>query len=227
MKKVLFATFFLLMMPFVCVQNANAQQEKHHTGKMVRINTTEGEILLNVYDLTPNHQENFLKLAKEHFYEGLLFHRVIKDFMIQGGDPTSRNAEEGKLLGSGSLGYTVPAEVRPEFFHKRGALCAARQSDEVNPQRSSSASQFYIVQGRVWNDSELDAMEKRFQTKFSPEQRKAYTTIGGTPHLDGAYTVFGEVVQGMEVVDRIASMRTDKNDRPLKDVIILSVEVQN
>ena len=192
---------------------------------MVEMVTSQGKITFLLYDETPLHRANFLKLVKNHTYDGLLFHRVIKDFMVQAGDPKSRDAKPGQPLGDGTLGYTVPAEFRADLIHKRGALCAARQGDQVNPKKSSSASQFYIVQGQVWDDKTLDMMEQRFGKKFTAEQRKVYTTVGGTPHLDGDYTVFGEVVDGMDVVNKIAAVQCDRMDRPLQDVKIISVKV--
>lgn len=192
---------------------------------MVEMVTSQGKITFLLYDETPLHRDNFLKLVKNHTYDGLLFHRVIKDFMVQAGDPKSRDAKPGQPLGDGTLGYTVPAEFRAGLIHKRGALCAARQGDQVNPKKASSASQFYIVQGQVWDNKTLDMMEQRFGKKFTAEQRKVYTTVGGTPHLDGDYTVFGEVVDGMEVVNKIAAVQCDRMDRPLQDVKIISVKV--
>lgn len=192
---------------------------------MVEMVTSQGKITFLLYDETPLHRDNFLKLVKNHTYDGLLFHRVIKDFMVQAGDPKSRDAKPGQPLGDGTLGYTVPAEFRADLIHKRGALCAARQGDQVNPKKASSASQFYIVQGQVWDDKTLDMMEQRFGKKFTAEQRKVYTTVGGTPHLDGDYTVFGEVVDGMDVVNKIAAVQCDRMDRPLQDVKIISVKV--
>jgi len=192
---------------------------------MVEMTTNYGKMLLLLYDDTPLHRDNFIKLAVEGTFDGLLFHRVIGKFMIQGGDPDSRGAKPGKMLGEGTLGYNIPAEFRPNLFHKRGALCAAREGDMVNPKKESSASQFYIVQGRVWNTEELDNLQKRMKREISAEQRDVYTTIGGTPFLDGEYTVFGEVIEGMEVVDKIAAVKCDKNDRPLEDVRIENVIV--
>ena len=192
---------------------------------MIEMVTSQGKIALRLYDETPLHRDNFLKLVENHTYDGLLFHRVIKNFMVQAGDPKSRDAKPGQPLGDGTLGYTVPAEFRPELIHKRGALCAARQGDQVNPKKASSATQFYIVQGQVWDDKTLDMMEQRFGKKFTAEQRKVYTTMGGTPHLDGDYTVFGEVVDGMEVVNKISDLPCDRMDRPVEDVKIISVKV--
>lgn len=226
MKKFLFLAIFLSVIFFAVAQKPVNHKVTPAKGATVEMTTTEGKIVLLLYDATPLHRDNFLKLVKNGTYEGLLFHRVIKNFMIQGGDPTSRDAKPGKPLGDGTLGYTVPAEIKPGLFHKRGALCAARQGDNVNPKRESSASQFYIVQGQVWDNATLDMMEQRFGKKISPEQRKLYTTVGGTPHLDGEYTVFGEVVDGMDVVDRIAAAECDRMDRPVKDVRILSVKIK-
>lgn len=192
---------------------------------LVEIYTNYGKIVLKLYNDTPLHRDNFIKLAMDGTYDGLLFHRVIEHFMIQGGDPNSKDAKPGKMLGDGTLGYNIPAEFRPNLFHKRGALCAAREGDQVNPKKESSASQFYIVQGRVWSDFDLDRMALQMNKTFSAEQRKAYTTVGGTPHLDGEYTVFGEVVEGMDVVDKIAAAKRDRYDRPLEDIRIEKTEV--
>ena len=189
------------------------------------MHTNYGKIVLKLYNETPQHRDNFVKLVEKGTYNGLLFHRVIQKFMIQGGDPESRGAKPGKLLGEGDLGYTIPAEFNSALFHKRGALAAARQGDDVNPNKESSSVQFYIVQGSVWDEQALNMMEQRFGKKFSKEQREAYTTLGGAPHLDGDYTVFGEVVEGMEVVDMIASLKCDPNDRPLEDVRIEEIHV--
>ncbi len=186
--------------------------------QMVKITTDFGEIVLKLYNETPAHRDNFVKLVGEGFYDGTLFHRVINAFMIQGGDPSSKNAAAGQPLGSGGPDYTIQAEIVPGLFHKKGALAAARLGDQANPERRSSGSQFYIVQGRVWTPEELDQMEQQRGQAFSPEQRQAYTTIGGTPHLDAGYTVFGEVVQGLDVVDKIASVQTAPGDRPVQDV---------
>ena len=191
--------------------------------------TTKGTIELKLYDATPLHRDNFKTLVSEGAYDSLLFHRVIKDFMIQGGDPDSKNAEPGMLLGEGDRPYTVPAEFRLDegIFHRRGVLAAAREGDDVNPEQRSSAMQFYIVWGRVFDDEGLDRMQERLDqrtggtVKLTPEMRDVYKTIGGTPHLDGQYTVFGEVVSGLDVVDAIQQVDTDENDRPLEDVRIL------
>lgn len=242
----------------------------------VKIKTPEGDIVVRLYDETPRHRDNFIKLAKEGYYDGTLFHRVIRDFMIQGGDPDSRNAPAGKMLGAGGPGYTLPAEIAcPQLFHKRGALSAARLGDEVNPERESSGSQFYIVWGKTYKPAELKQMERQMamqqeqdvfnglvkehhdeimnlrrnrdrsglqtlqdklidETKarcksvgkptFTPEQVTAYTTVGGTPFLDSQYTVFGEVEEGLDVVERIQNCETSRSDRPVAD-IAMTVEV--
>jgi cyclophilin family peptidyl-prolyl cis-trans isomerase len=188
--------------------------------------TTDGTIILRLSDSTPLHRDNFLRLVKSHFYDSLLFHRVIQYFMIQCGDPTSRNAAPGKALGDSSPSYSIPAEFRVTLFHKRGVLAAAREIDDVNPQKVSSSSQFYIVQGKKFTDAGLDSVEiKRLKRKIPDYQREVYKTLGGSPHLDQNYTIFGEVVSGMETVDKIAAEPTSKGedfDRPLKDIRILS-----
>lgn len=234
-----------------------------------QIVTEFGAIKIKLYNETPLHRDNFIKLTKQGFFTDLLFHRVINRFMIQGGDPDSKNAEPGKLLGNGDLGYTIPAEINPKFIHRRGVLAAAREGDQVNPEKKSSACQFYLLQGRVFRQGELDSLQAKLentrkmnlmQTKikaieaelnqlgaegkqneinarinalretveneskqlppirFTDEQRKVYTTIGGYPSLDNNYTIFGEVIEGMEVIDQIAQQPTDKNNRPLKDI---------
>lgn len=183
----------------------------------VKVETNYGTVYLKLYNETPKHRDNFIKLAKEGTLDSTLFHRVIPEFMIQGGDPTSKTAKAGDQLGGGDIGYTIPAEFLPNLFHKRGALAAARDN---NPAKASSGSQFYIVQGKKYTDAELDGIEKnRLQNrKFTPEQREIYKTIGGAPFLDGSYTVFGEVVKGMQMVDNICTVKVDRNDRPLTDI---------
>lgn len=242
----------------------------------VEVETTVGKFVVGLYNDTPKHRDNFVKLVKEGYYNGLLFHRVIKDFMVQTGDPDSRNAAPGQQLGAGSPDYLVDAEILfPTHINKRGALAAARTSDQVNPERKSSGSQFYVVTGRKSSDAELDQYEqyhkreamqaifnkkaaahmdsirammsngdnaglqalqtqlqketydeaKDLDVKYTPEQRAIYREIGGAPHLDGAYTVFGEVLEGMDVIDKIEGVDTDANDRPKEDVRILSMKV--
>lgn len=235
----------------------------------VKISTSYGDIVVRLYDETPAHRDNFIKLAKEGTLNGTLFHRVIKDFMIQGGDPESKGAEKGRMLGSGDVGYTLPAEFNPALYHKRGALSAARQGDQVNPEKRSSGCQFYIVWGQKYNSGQMAQMEKQMMMqaqqsvfnslamehreeilnmrrnrdnaglqalqdelmaqmtaivkeqglgKMSAEQKSVYTEVGGTPFLDGQYTVFGEVEEGLEIVGKIQEVATDGNDRPLEDI---------
>ena len=273
--------FWILLIILACsaVACKSGQKKDGNMEKetVLKIETSMGDIKVKLYNETPKHRDNFIKLAKDGTYNGTLFHRVIKDFMVQAGDPESKNAPKGKMLGSGVVGYTVPAEfVYPKYFHKKGALSAARQGDEVNPKKESSGCQFYIVTGKVFNDSTLLNMEQqKNQNKvteafnalaqkhmkeiykmrkandqdglyalqdtlfiqaeaeaakqpdfhFTPEQIKAYTTVGGTPHLDGEYTVFGEVVEGMDIVDKIQQVKTDRSDRPEEDVKIINVSV--
>ena len=195
----------------------------------IEVVTTEGTIILRLYDSTPLHRDNFLKLVKTHYYDSLLFHRVIKSFMIQSGDPNSKRAVAGQRLGNGGLDYTIPAEFRSSLYHHKGVLAAARTGDDVNPQKASSATQFYIVQGRTFTDKELDSVEQvRLKGyRLPPEHRAVYKTIGGTPQLDQNYTVFGEVVSGLDVVDKIAATQTNRQmgDRPVVDERILSMKL--
>lgn len=202
----------------------------------ILIQTNLGDITVKLYNETPLHRNNFIKLVKAKTYNGVLFHRVIDQFMIQGGDPTSKNATPDALLGEGDVGYTLPAEFRtPKVYHKYGVLAAAREGDDVNPEKKSSGCQFYIVVGKKFTDEQLDKMEeskiKRYghandsTYKFSPRAREDYKTIGGTPHLDGNYTVYGEVVKGMEVVERISKVKTNKSDRPINDIKILKMRL--
>jgi len=179
-----------------------------------------------LYEQTPMHADNFIKLVKNGTYNGVLFHRVIKDFMIQTGDPDSKNAAQGTLVGTGGVGYLVPAEFHPDLYHKNGAIAAARQGDQTNPNRESNGSQFYIVKGEIFSDEQLDQMESaEAHIKFTAEQRMVYKAVGGTPHLDYAYTVFGEVIEGFEVIDKITSEPVDERDRPLEDVKIIKITV--
>lgn len=187
-------------------------------GTRIRITTDSGVMVLRLYDKTPLHRDNFIKLVNEHFFDSLLFHRVIRDFMIQGGDPQSKYAAQGAMLGSGDVGYTIPAEFDTNFYHKKGALAAARQGDNVNPQRASSGCQFYIVQGKKYSDADLNLMEMQMGRKFSAAKRRMYKTVGGTPFLDMGYTVFGEVESGLEVIDKIAMQPGDGMNRPLTDI---------
>jgi cyclophilin family peptidyl-prolyl cis-trans isomerase len=186
--------------------------------KKVMITTDYGTIILELYNKTSLHRDNFIKLVKQHFYDSLLFHRVIKGFMIQGGDPESKHAKEGQLLGEGSLKYTIPAELDTSLFHKKGALAAAREADADNPQKRSSSTQFYIVDGRTYSDAQMDKVEEKVHIKIPENHRIIYSTIGGDPFLDMNYTVFGEVVSGLDVIDKIANTPTDENNRPLKNI---------
>lgn len=264
----------LILGVFVLLLNGSCKRNKKEDMK-VKIETTAGDIVVKLYDDTPLHRANFIKLVEDGVYEGTLFHRVIKDFMIQAGDPDSKKAPKGKMLGSGDLGYTIPAEfVYPKYFHKKGVLSAARQGDQVNPDKESSGCQFYIVTGTIYTEESLLEFESQMNSakinnifaelarknmkeiyklrkaqdeealidfqdkliseaeelaakqadfKFTPEQIQAYTTVGGTPHLDNQYTVFGEVVEGLDIVDQIQIVKTDKNDRPNEDVKILKM----
>lgn len=195
----------------------------HHC--LVEIQTTEGNITVQLYDDTPLHRDNFLKLAEEGYYEDILFHRVIKGFMIQAGDPNSKGAPEGKKLGSGGPNYNIPAEIRSNNVHVKGALAAARQGDASNPKKESSGSQFYLVHGKPLSLDQIEAMELQKGIKYSEEDKKILLTLGGAPVLDQEYTVFGRVVKGLEVIDIITTGATDKVDRPVKDVKILSLKI--
>ena len=282
MKKIIFIFIALMTMSSMLVaQEIKTKKMENNsvqaTGDvLVDIKTSVGDIRIRLYGETPKHRDNFVKLVKKGVYDGVLFHRVINKFMIQTGDPDSKGAPAGKMLGSGGPGYDIEAEINyPKFFHKRGALAAARQGDEVNPERRSSGSQFYIVTGRVYNASQLTQMEKQLQmqqqqtifnglamqyrdsimnmrrnrdqaglqalqdelvakteaeaaknpVKFTQEQIQVYSTVGGTPHLDGTYTVFGEVVEGMDVVAKIEMTPTGAQDRPQEDIKIISMTI--
>ena len=197
-----------------------------YSQKTVLLETTEGNIKIRLYDETPKHRDNFIKLVQQGFYDGLLFHRVISHFMIQTGDPDSKNAGPDKPLGSGGPSYKIPAEFNPLYFHKKGALAAARQADAVNPEKQSSGSQFYIVQGTPLTNAQLNQLEASGQhPPFTAEQRAVYTSLGGTPYLDNSYTVFGEVTEGLDIVDKIAASKTDKRNRPLSDIKIIHASV--
>jgi cyclophilin family peptidyl-prolyl cis-trans isomerase len=188
---------------------ATAQRTK------VVIETDSGNIVLALYDGTPQHRDNITKLVRQHFYDGLMWHRIIPGFVIQGGDPESKTAGKDKLLGDGDAGYKIPAEINDKYYHHRGAVGAAR---DQNPDKSSSGCQFYIVVGKLFTDEQIDAAEKRSGIKESAAKREAYKKLGGTPHLDGNYTVFGEVIEGMSVVDKIAAMPRNSSDRPNTDI---------
>lgn len=193
---------------------------------LIEIQTKFGNMTLRLSDETPQHRDNFLKLAEEGYYDSLLFHRVINGFMIQGGDPNSKNAAPGQQLGAGGPGYQVPAEFVDDLVHVKGAIAAARTGDNVNPKRMSSGSQFYIVHGKQMTEQELTMMENRKGIRYTPEQREAYLKQGGTPFLDRDYTVFGHVISGLEVIDAIASVPTDRSDRPKEDVMMKVVVIR-
>lgn len=221
MKKTI---ILLLMLAFTALGKAQSNE--------VLFETTEGNIRVMLYDDTPIHRDNFLKLVNEQFYDSLLFHRVIKSFMIQGGDPTSKTAEPGTTLGTGELDYTLEPEFRiPKHYHRRGALAMAREGDRVNPERRSSGCQFYIVWGKTYSTKDLEAIQQRVKeatngaADITPEMFWTYRKVGGTPHLDGQYTVFGEVTEGLDVVERIQKVFTDTYDRPVDDVRILHATV--
>ena len=274
----------LICLAFIALTAGNAgskRQTNHHMENekrtLVKLETTMGNITVALYNETPKHRDNFIKLVKEGVYDSTLFHRVIKQFMIQAGDPDSKNASDTAMLGSGDVGYTIPAEFNPKFFHKKGVLAAARQGDDVNPEKASSGCQFYIVTGRKFTEPQLLGMENKINEqreealfdslarqhmkeiykmrkagdnagllelqdtleaqareladkeekfRFTPEQIKAYSTIGGAPHLDGSYTVFGEVTEGMEVVDNIEIAKTNRADRPIENIRILKASIQ-
>lgn len=207
----------LLLIAFAAL-SISSYAQKHK----VKLETEYGNIIIMLYDNTPLNTENMIKNAKNHIYDSTLFHRVIPEFMIQGGDPDSKHAQPGQMLGNGGLTYTVPAEINNEAYHKRGALGVARDN---NPTKAGSASQFYIVVGKKFTDDDLSMLEPRIGRKFTPEQREMYKTKGGSPHLDGNYTVFGEVLEGMDIVDKIAMAPRDRNDRPNKDIKIISIKV--
>ena len=274
----------LICLAFIALTACSAgskKQTNHHMENekrtLVKLETTMGNITVALYNETPKHRDNFIKLVKEGVYDSTLFHRVIKQFMIQAGDPDSKNASDTAMLGSGGVGYTIPAEFNPKFFHKKGVLAAARQGDDVNPEKASSGCQFYIVTGRKFTEPQLLGMENKINEqheealfdnlarqhmkeiykmrkagdnagllelqdtleaqareladkeekfRFTPEQIKAYSTVGGAPHLDGSYTVFGEVTEGMEVVENIEIAKTNRADRPVENIRILKASTQ-
>lgn len=211
------------------INSTNMQQEiTEDTMKnltQVIIETSLGEIVIALYDETPLHRDNFIKLVKENYYEGVLFHRIIKEFMIQTGDPNSKTAKPNEQLGNGGTGYTIPAEFVPHLIHKRGAVAAARTGDHINPKKASSGSQFYIVDGKKWSVADMNNIAMQTGKKFSEKAISDYTSIGGAPFLDGDYSVFGEVIEGMDVVDKIASQSKDQFDRPTTDIIIISTKI--
>lgn len=218
------SSIFLICVVFFLLGALPSEGKRKEKRHIVRIETNVGSIRVALSDDTPLHTKNFLKLSREGFYDGTLFHRCIKDFMIQGGDPESRGAEPGKLLGDGGTNYTIPAEFcLPYLYHWRGALAAAREPDDVNPNQESSGCQFYIVYGKKQAAADIRKVRQMLEEKgieLTPQMVDDYIMRGGTPHLDGQYTVFGEVIEGMDVVKKIQSAETDEHDRPLQDIII-------
>jgi peptidyl-prolyl cis-trans isomerase B (cyclophilin B) len=193
---------------------------------IVLFETTAGNFKIWLYDETPEHKNNFLKLVNEGFYNDILFHRVISGFMIQTGDPNSKNAEPGQVLGNGGPGYTLPAEFLPQYFHKKGAVAAARLGDQMNPEKKSSGSQFYIVQGQAFTLGALQSfVDAGRHDPFTEDELKVYTSVGGTPHLDNEYTVFGEVIEGLDIIDAIAAAPTDSKNRPISDIKIIKATI--
>jgi cyclophilin family peptidyl-prolyl cis-trans isomerase len=220
---------FLLFAIISCTSQRQVTVKNSDRKKDVSIETTAGTMVLRLSDSTPLHRDNFIKLVKSGYYDSVLFHRVINNFMIQAGDDQSKRAEAGKPLGSGGAAYKIDAEFRPSLFHKKGTLAAARQGDDVNPKRQSSGSQFYIVHGRKHTDASLDSVETyRLKRKLPAEHREVYKTLGGSPHLDQNYTVFGELISGFDVLDKIAGAATSKGadrDRPLENIRIIKARL--
>ena len=215
MKKLIFLIFIAFLISCTASRSKKVITPKQ---VLVKIETDSGIMVAKLYNQTPLHRDNFIKLVKEHFYDGLLFHRVIKNFMIQGGDPESKNAQPRELLGDGGLKYTIPAEFDTSLFNKKGAIAMARESDDVNPKKASSSTQFFIVEGKPVTDEQMDQWETQFKIKIPENHRAVYRTIGGAPFLDMNYTVFGEVISGLNVIDKIANVPKDVNNRPLHDI---------
>ena len=212
-----FLAFLAILFIFnSCVSSRNITDSKKPI--RVKIETDSGTMVLRLYKQTPLHSNNFIKLTRKHYFDGLLFHRVIKNFMIQGGDPDSKNAAPGVQLGEGGLKYTIPAEFDTSLFHQKGALAMAREGDKENPTKASSSTQFYIVQGKKYTDAEMDKVQDKMKIIIPENHRIIYRTIGGTPFLDMNYTVFGQLESGFDVVEKIANAPRDKNDRPLHDI---------
>jgi len=215
----LFLLLKVILLTIISPMNIQAQTK-------VLLHTTAGDMKILLYEDTQKHRDNFIKLVQQGYYDGILFHRVIAEFMIQAGDPNSRSARPGQPLGDGGPDYTIPAEFFPQYFHKKGVIAAARLGDQVNPLKESSGSQFYIVQGKKLTDSQLDSyVGANKHLPFTPEQRLTYTTLGGVPQLDNAYTIFGEVIEGFEVIDKISSVTTDQRNRPVSDIKIIKASL--
>ncbi len=218
-------SLFYLLLPVSIKAQKNETKKANNDEIKVKIETTKGTIIVKLYNETPLHRDNFVKLVKEKYFDSLLFHRVINAFMIQGGDPDSKNANSGQMLGNGGPDYTIAAEFNETLIHKKGVLAAARTSDQMNPEKRSSGSQFYIVQGQPFKSEQIENISTRTGFQYTESQKTIYETIGGTPHLDGNYTVFGEVISGLDVIDAIAAVKTDGNNRPLEDVRIISMTI--
>ena len=208
----------ILVASLICFTAASFAQKYR-----AKLTTEYGTMVIQLSDKTPKHRDNFVKLAKDHFYDGLLFHRVIPGFMIQGGDPNSKNAKPGEMLGNGDVGYRIDAEFNPELYHRRGALAAARDN---NPAKASSGCQFYIVDGKKFNEEELAGIQKANHQNYTNKQKEVYATEGGAPHLDGNYTVFGQVTKGLDIIDKIANQPRNKMDRPDEDQKIIKIKIQ-
>lgn len=208
----------ILVASLICFTAASFAQKYR-----AKLTTEYGTMEIQLSDKTPKHRDNFVKLAKDHFYDGLLFHRVIPGFMIQGGDPNSKNAKPGEMLGNGDVGYRIDAEFNPELYHRRGALAAARDN---NPAKASSGCQFYIVDGKKFNEEELAGIQKANHQNYTNKQKEVYATEGGAPHLDGNYTVFGQVTKGLDIIDKIANQPRNKMDRPDEDQKIIKIKIQ-
>jgi peptidyl-prolyl cis-trans isomerase B (cyclophilin B) len=229
MRKSYALLIFIIVVAAACNPKIGDGLRKNDLKKDIEMVTDKGTMIIRLSDSTPLHRNNFIKLVKGHYYDSILFHRVIKNFMVQAGDPNSKKANTGDQLGNGGPKYTIPAEFRQSLFHYKGVIAAAREGDNVNPQKASSGSQFYIVQGRIFSDAGLDSVETfRLKRKLPAAHRAFYKTLGGSPHLDQNYTVFGEVISGIAVVDSIASITTsgrEGGDRPLQDIKIIKARL--
>ena len=220
--------FLILIVSIFALQPFKAdtfKKSKKNKEILVKVHTNKGEFIVKLYNETPLHRDNFLRLVNEGYYDSLLFHRVIEGFMIQGGDPDSKNASPGQMLGNGGPNYTIPAEFNSSLIHKKGALAAARTADYINPKKESSGSQFYIVQGRTLDSIQLNNICLKTKQSYTDSQKEIYQNLGGTPHLDGSYTVFGEVGDGLHIIDSIAAVKTNQADRPIEDVRIISMKI--